>query len=93
MLDTMFDNRDLTKEEIEAREEAEAEAEAKAVVEAVVEAEAKTVVEDEFPGMEKTPEAMHNEIKEDVVGEDVVVEEEDQKLSASEVLFGQKENL
>ena len=137
MLDTLFDNRDLTKEEketLKAEEEAEAEAEEEAEAEAgeaeaeevleegvaeaeeavaeaeaeaeeaeaeeaeAVEAEAETeeVVEETSEAAEaKETEPQTPPSQEDIevkAGLETGVDDDDQKLSMSEVLFGQKEN-
>lgn len=120
MLDTMFDNRDLTKEEKEALEakaeaeevleegvaeveeaatEVEAEAAAEAEAQAMVESETETekVVEEAAEAVEtgreqepQTPPSQEDiEVK---AGVETGVDNDDQQLSMSEVLFGQKEN-
>lgn len=102
MLDTLFDNRDPTKEEIEAAEEAK-----ESVEEGVEEAVEEAVEEKEEAVVEQTvvEEAVVEDIVEEkeeaVVEEDVekVLEEaleeaasseEQTKLDMSEVLFGEK---
>ena len=115
MLDTMFDNRDLTKEEKEAleakaeaeevleegvaeAEEAMAEAEAQATVES--ETETEEVVEEAAEageavetGREEEPQTPPSQMDIEVkAGMETGVDDDDQKLSVSEVLFGQKEN-
>ena len=105
MLDTLFDNRDPTKEEIEVSEEAVEEAKEaveESVEEGVEEAVEKEAVEEkEEAVVEEKEEAVEEVVEEAVVEEAVekVLEEaleeaasseEQTKLDMSEVLFGEK---
>lgn len=94
MLDTLFDNRDPTKEELEAAEETK-EAVEEIVEEAVEEAVEQTVVEEAVVEdiVEEKEEAVVEEDVEKVLEEaleEAASSEEQTKLDMSEVLFGEK---
>ena len=100
MLDTLFDNRDPTKEEIEVSEEAAEEAKEAAeesVEEGVEEVVEEAVVEEASEEKEEAVEAVEEALNEEAVEkvleealEEAASSEEQTKLDLSDVLFGEK---
>lgn len=103
MLDTLFDNRDPTKEEIEAAEEAKeaveegveeaVEEDAEEAAEEKEEAVEEEAVEEKEEAVETVEEPLNEEDVEKVLEEaleEAASSEEQTKLDMSEVLFGEK---